>query len=92
MPSNAKVLIHYGPYEACGVVIHREARLEGLKYVMTQDGHTVELVPMDDWNKIEIWVNGELIFQCDIRDLDYGGDGDLDEKCHEALAAVRKAY
>ncbi|ESP03788.1 hypothetical protein LOTGIDRAFT_156350 [Lottia gigantea] len=92
MPTNAKVLIHYGPYETCGIVIHREARLEGLQEVMEKDGHTVELVQMSDRNRVEIWVNGELIFDCDIRDLDYGGDGDLDEKCHQALEAVRKAY
>ena len=30
MPANAHVEIHYGPYEACGIVEHRIARLEGM--------------------------------------------------------------
>ena len=31
MPSNAKVFIKYGPYEAVGVVDYRDARLKGLQ-------------------------------------------------------------
>ena len=30
------------------------------------------LEPIQDWNSIEISVNGETVFTCDIRDLDYG--------------------
>ncbi|XP_064594629.1 UPF0728 protein-like [Liolophura sinensis] len=92
MPSNAKVFIHYGPYEACGLVHHRKTRLEGLDTVLTQDGHTVEKVEVPDRNVVQLWVNGEMVFSCDIRDLDYGGDGDLDELCHKARDAVQKAF
>lgn len=31
MPTNAKVFISYGPYEAVGIVDYRESRLQGLK-------------------------------------------------------------
>ena len=31
MPNNAKVFIHYGPYESCGTVEHRTERLQGLQ-------------------------------------------------------------
>ena len=31
MPRAASVFIHYGPYESCGIVEHREERLEGLQ-------------------------------------------------------------
>lgn len=31
MPSNANVIIYYGPYEACGIVEHRTTRLDGLQ-------------------------------------------------------------
>lgn len=31
MPQYAKVQIHYGPYEAAGIVEHRTSRLEGLQ-------------------------------------------------------------
>ena len=30
MPANTQVYLHYGPYEACGVVDHRPSRLQGL--------------------------------------------------------------
>ncbi|XP_060606989.1 UPF0728 protein C10orf53 homolog [Ruditapes philippinarum] len=92
MPSNAKVLIHYGPYEATGIVEHRESRLQGLKAILTKDGHTVVLVKIQDRNSVEITVNGENIFQCDINDLDYGSDGELDQLCIQAKDAVKKAY
>ena len=31
MPRAASVFIHYGPYESCGIVEHREERLKGLQ-------------------------------------------------------------
>ena len=34
MPANAKVVIQYGPYEACGIVVHRTARLEGMESML----------------------------------------------------------
>ncbi|KAL5018645.1 hypothetical protein ScPMuIL_004367 [Solemya velum] len=92
MPSRTKVFIKYGPYEACGVVEHRISRLKGLQNVLTKDGHTVELVEIEDWNRVELIVNGEQVFTCDIRDLDYGCDGGLDTLCKKASDAVRRAY
>nr|KAG5714868.1 hypothetical protein BaRGS_000356 [Batillaria attramentaria] len=92
MPANAKVEIHYGPYEACGIVEHRTARLEGLQTVLKGAGHTVKLTCIKDWNVVEAWVNGELVFKCDIRKLDYGGDGELDPLCAEMAKAVKKAF
>ncbi|XP_046352883.1 UPF0728 protein-like [Haliotis cracherodii] len=92
MPAHAKVFIHYGPYEACGIVDHKESRLEGLRTVLRNDGHSSEMVQIDDRNTVNIFVNGEQVYKCDIRDLDYGGDGGLDVLCKEALAAVRRAF
>ncbi|KAK3802475.1 hypothetical protein RRG08_033114 [Elysia crispata] len=92
MPSNAKVYLHYGPYEAAGTVEYRQSRLQGLKTILTRAGHIVELRPFKDWNTVELWVNGEKVFSCDIRQLDYGGDGDLDPLCQDASEAVRRAY
>ena len=40
--------------------------------VLEKDGHTVELVQMEDWNCVELMVHGEKIFSCDIRELDFG--------------------
>ena len=43
-----------------------------LSAVLTKYGHKVNLETIDDWNRVEISVNGETVFTCDIRDLDYG--------------------
>lgn len=32
----------------------------------------MEFEEIEDWNMVEIWVNGQCVFKCDIRDLDYG--------------------
>jgi len=40
--------------------------------VLTKDGHTVEFQKTDDRNAVELMVNGELVFKCDITELDYG--------------------
>ena len=40
--------------------------------VLHQDGNQVELVEIEDRNVVEIWVYGEIVFKCDIRELDFG--------------------
>jgi len=32
------------------------------------------LEPIADWNVVELIVHGEHVFNCDIRDLDFGKD------------------
>ncbi|CAH1246537.1 C10orf53 [Branchiostoma lanceolatum] len=92
MPANAKVTIRYGKYEACGTVEYREDRLDGLQAVLKADGHQVELKQIEDWNVVELIVNGETVYTCKIKELDFGGDGQLDPLCAEALQAVQTAY
>jgi len=92
MPQNAIVTVRYGPYRACGIVEHRTSRLEGLQALLASDGHTVELMPISDWNVVELIVNGETVYRCGITEMDYGSDGQLDKLCYEALDAVRKAF
>ena len=36
MPLNANVFLHYGPYDACSEVAHREDRLEGLQGIFCE--------------------------------------------------------
>ena len=61
--------------------------------VLLRNGHLVmELIPVSDWNRLWLKVNGEIVFKCDIRDLDFGGDGLLDPLCHKALRAVNNAF
>ncbi|XP_008568225.1 PREDICTED: UPF0728 protein C10orf53 homolog [Galeopterus variegatus] len=60
--------------------------------VLARDGHKVVLEKIEDWNVVELVVNGEAIFHCSIQDLEFGGDGKLDPLCEEARIAVLKAY
>lgn len=92
MPKNALVTVQYGPYEACGVVESRKARLAGLEARLTAEGHSVKFQETENWNTVQLVVNGENIYKCNIKDLDYGGDGKIDLLCSEAVEAVEKAY
>ncbi|XP_006097618.1 LOW QUALITY PROTEIN: UPF0728 protein C10orf53 homolog [Myotis lucifugus] len=93
MPKNAVVTLRYGPYSAVGLSVeHRTFRLEGLQAVLAADGHQVTLEKMEDWNVVELKVNEEVFFHCNIKDLEFGGDGKLDPLCQEARIAVLNAY
>ncbi|XP_036211798.1 UPF0728 protein C10orf53 homolog [Myotis myotis] len=93
MPKNAVVTLRYGPYSAVGLSVeHRTFRLEGLQAVLAADGHLVTLEKMEDWNVVELKVNEEVVFHCNIKDLEFGGDGKLDPLCQEARIAVLNAY
>ncbi|XP_006757196.1 PREDICTED: UPF0728 protein C10orf53 homolog [Myotis davidii] len=93
MPKNAVVTLRYGPYSAVGLSVeHRTFRLEGLQAVLAADGHLVTLEKMEDWNVVELKVNEEVVFHCNIKDLEFGGDGKLDPLCQEARVAVLNAY
>ncbi|XP_066535490.1 UPF0728 protein C10orf53 homolog [Hoplias malabaricus] len=92
MPQNTLVIIRYGPYESCGVVDHRTFRLEGLQGLLKDSGHSFVFEKTPDWNQVELVVNGDCVFKCDINDLEFGGDGRLDPLCQEATEAVKNAY
>ncbi|XP_054428306.1 UPF0728 protein C10orf53 homolog [Pteronotus mesoamericanus] len=93
MPKNTLVILRYGPYSAVGLSVeHRTFRLEGLQAVLAEDGHKVTLEKIEDWNVVELKVNEEVVFQCNIKDLEFGGDGKLDPLCQQARVAVLNAY
>ncbi|XP_003994211.1 UPF0728 protein C10orf53 homolog [Acinonyx jubatus] len=93
MPKNALVILRYGPYSAVGLSVeYRTFRLEGLQAVLARDGHNVILEKIEDWNVVELMVNEEVVFHCNIKDLEFGGDGKLDPLCEEARIAVLNAY
>ncbi|EMP28737.1 UPF0728 protein C10orf53 homolog [Chelonia mydas] len=92
MPPRALVTLRFGPYRSCGVLEHRPFRLQGLQAVLLAEGHQLILEKIPDWNNVELIVNGETVFQCNINDLDFGGDGKLDPLCEEARIAVLNAY
>ncbi|XP_058552041.1 UPF0728 protein C10orf53 homolog [Neofelis nebulosa] len=93
MPKNALVILRYGPYSAVGLSVeYRTFHLEGLQAVLARDGHNVILEKIEDWNVVELMVNEEVVFYCNIKDLEFGGDGKLDPLCEEARIAVLNAY
>ncbi|XP_049710607.1 UPF0728 protein C10orf53 homolog [Elephas maximus indicus] len=93
MPEYAVVIMRYGPYSAVGLSVeHRTFRLQGLRAVLAADGHEVILEKIDDWNVVELVVNEEVVFHCNINDLEFGGDGKLDPLCEQARRAVLDAY
>ena len=92
MPKNAKVVISHGPYEACSITEHRTNRLRGLIYQLESNGHSVALSESSFRDSCVLTVNGENVFSCSIRDLDYGGDGLLDPLCQNAIKAVENAF
>uniref|UniRef100_UPI0037E91EC5 UPF0728 protein C10orf53 homolog n=1 Tax=Semicossyphus pulcher TaxID=241346 RepID=UPI0037E91EC5 len=92
MPKFARVTLSYGPYESNGVVEHRTFRLQGLQAALRARGHQCVLEETHDWNMVELVVNGDVVFSCDIKQLEFGGDGKLDPVCTEAVTAVDNAY
>ncbi|KAI5937448.1 UPF0728 protein C10orf53 [Manis javanica] len=72
MPKNALVVMRYGPYSAIGLSVeYRTFRIEGMQAVLAEDGHKVILEKIEDWNVVELVVNG-VVFQCNIKDLEFG--------------------
>eukprot|EP00079_Xenopus_tropicalis_P016771 XP_004916018.1 PREDICTED: UPF0728 protein C10orf53 homolog isoform X1 [Xenopus tropicalis] len=72
MPEKALVTLRFGPYSSSsGLVDHRVSRLQGLRAVLVSDGHQVILEEILDRNTVELIVNGELVFRCNIKELDF---------------------
>lgn len=47
---------------------------------------------MKNWNNVELKVNDEHVFKCNIKDLEFGGDGKLDKLVLDAEKSVSNAY
>eukprot|EP00069_Balaena_mysticetus_P003188 bmy_04278T0 len=39
--------------------------------VLAKDGHQTILEKTEDWNVVELMVNGEAVFHCNIKDLEF---------------------
>ncbi|XP_064923707.1 UPF0728 protein C10orf53 homolog [Columba livia] len=92
MPRAALVTVRHGPAHRRGLPLNGASRLQGLRAVLQADGHQLVMEEIPDWNSVELVVNGETVFRCNINDLDCGGDGKLDPLCEEARKAVLNAY
>ena len=60
---------------------------------MVSKGHKIILMNKTScWDNVEITVNNESVFKCKIQDLEFGGDGELDNFVVSAEKAVAAAY
>ncbi|XP_041261047.1 UPF0728 protein C10orf53 homolog [Onychostruthus taczanowskii] len=55
------------------------------------DGHHLIPEVVTNWDAVDLVVNREMAFHCNIYELDFGGDGKLDPLCEEARKAVLNA-
>uniref|UniRef100_A0AAR2JZF5 Uncharacterized protein n=1 Tax=Pygocentrus nattereri TaxID=42514 RepID=A0AAR2JZF5_PYGNA len=91
MPETSLVIIRYGPYKSCGVVDHRTFRLDGLQAVLKDCGHSYVLEKIPDWNQVELVVNGECIYKCNINDLEFGNNSSFSEIYYRDLLNIRNS-
>uniref|UniRef100_A0A2K6ALD7 Chromosome 10 open reading frame 53 n=1 Tax=Mandrillus leucophaeus TaxID=9568 RepID=A0A2K6ALD7_MANLE len=94
MPKNAVVILRYGPYSAAGLPVeHHTFRLQGLQAVLARDGHEVILEKIEDWNVVELMVNEEVVFHCNIKDLEFGKPfGDISSQDFLSSPCGMKAF
>lgn len=85
------IILHYGPYEAHGVIKHRTQRLHGLLTCLTAKQYEVEIVPSQYVNRLAIEMQGSIIFQCDIRNLLFNMECEDDIICQRLIAAIEEA-
>ncbi|CAF0731945.1 unnamed protein product [Adineta steineri] len=83
-----RVLIKYGPYKSFTGVGHKPDRIKGLEIFLTNLGYLVSTETIPIRNVCEVHAYDLKVFECDIRDLQFSGDGDLDDLCHQALRKI----
>ncbi|CDS37446.1 expressed protein [Echinococcus multilocularis] len=56
-------------------------------------GHTVKIEKIPNVRDIlEVWLQDEKIYRCNIRELQFGGDGFLDKKAREISQKIKESY
>nr|XP_054493392.1 UPF0728 protein C10orf53 homolog [Agelaius phoeniceus] len=66
---------------------HKAGAAAGLE----AEGHHLILEVVTNWNAVDLVVDRDIVFHCNIYDLGFGGDGKLDPLCEEARKAVLNA-
>ncbi|XP_030761281.1 uncharacterized protein LOC115886327 [Sitophilus oryzae] len=85
------VTIYYGPYFAHGVIKHRIQKINGLFAELTDLGYEVEVIEINQYNRVEIKMFDRIIFRCDIRNLMFNMACEDDPVCQIAVKAVEEA-
>ena len=61
-------------------------------YLKTKGHRIIDFRKAKNWNNLEIFVNGESIYNCKLSQLEFGGDGELDPMVIEAERLISKAF
>ncbi|GJQ68698.1 hypothetical protein Trydic_g17234 [Trypoxylus dichotomus] len=85
------VILHYGPYEAHGALKHRIQRLHGLLTGLAAKQYEVEVAPSQHINRLEVEMEGSIIFQSDIRNLLFNVECEDDVVCQRIIAIIDEA-
>nr|CAD7463036.1 unnamed protein product [Timema tahoe] len=67
-------------------------RTTGIDAQLEKSGYSVELVPSVHLSHVEIEAKGRTVFQCNIRFLEFNGDGEDDPLCRRAVQEVDDLY
>ena len=60
---------------------------------LERKGHKViELKKVKNWNNVNIIVNEQKVFKCDINDLEFASDGEIDPLVIQAEKEITNAY
>ncbi|XP_066180623.1 UPF0728 protein C10orf53 homolog [Sylvia atricapilla] len=70
---------------------YRPLLLYPFQLALKADGHHLILEVVTGWNAVGLVVNREIVFNCNICDLDFGNDSKLDPPSKEARKAVLNA-
>lgn len=93
MPSNANVIVEYGPYRSNGIIDYRDDRLLGLQKFLKLKGHNlIEIKKVESYNCVNIIVNEQVVFKCKIDEFEFGGDGEIDPLVIKAGEEIQNAY
>jgi hypothetical protein len=52
----------------------------------------IEMKRVKYWNNVNIIVNEQKVFNCDINDLEFAGDGEIDPLVIQAEKEILNAY
>ncbi|XP_024941036.1 UPF0728 protein v1g117062-like [Cephus cinctus] len=87
--SRTFITILYGRYLSWGIIRHRTQRIRELQKALEEMGHTIKLIPTIFWDRLQICIHGNVIFQCKLTNLERNPiDMSENPVCQRAINAV----
>ncbi|XP_073951942.1 uncharacterized protein isoform X2 [Choristoneura fumiferana] len=85
------VKIFYGPYTSFHTTSHKPQKLLGTRDKLRKLGYRVDLIPVHHINYCLFVMIGHEIFRCDIQNLQFNTESDLDPVSQRAVEACLQA-